>query len=76
MRHGDRMWKLRALRGEVKMTFRFSKSGDIIPVRLFFRNDCGYFLDITMYKEVADEKTGQVMWIDKNSISNVNADLL
>lgn len=32
-----------------------------IPIRMFLSNQSGYYLDISMYKEVTDEKTGQVV---------------
>lgn len=60
MRYGSRIWKLRVLQAEIKMTIRIMNSGNRIPVRLFLSNESGYYLDITMYKEVTDEKTGQV----------------
>ena len=39
---------------------RLLTSGKRIPIRVFVSNESGYYLDITMYKEVTDEKTGQV----------------
>ena len=61
MRYGSRIWKLRVLQAEIKMTIRILNTGKRIPVRLFLSNESGYYLDITMYREVTDEKTGQVM---------------
>lgn len=37
-------------------------SGARIPIRLFLSNESGYSLDMSMYKEVRDERTGQVMF--------------
>lgn len=34
--------------------------GARIPVRLHLANESGYYLDITMYKEVTDEASGKV----------------
>lgn len=31
-----------------------------IPIRLFLSNESGYYLDISTYKEVLDERVGQV----------------
>jgi hypothetical protein len=60
MRYGSRIWKVRVLQAEIKMTIRIVDNDDCIPVRLFLTNESGYNLDITMYKEVTDERTGQV----------------
>ena len=63
MRYGSRIWKLRVLQAEIKMTIKFINSENKIPIRLFLRNESGYYLDISMYKEVTDERTGQVRTI-------------
>ncbi|KAK2176007.1 hypothetical protein NP493_691g01001 [Ridgeia piscesae] len=60
MTYGRRIWQLRVLQAEIKMTIRLLNSGKRIPIRVFVSNESGYYLDITMYKEVTDEKTGQV----------------
>ncbi len=32
------------------------------PIRLFLTNESGYYLDISMYRESTDPRTGQVMF--------------
>ncbi|XP_022661132.1 acetyl-CoA carboxylase-like isoform X3 [Varroa destructor] len=59
LRYGPRLWKLRVLHAEVKMSIRLPGSGGkCVPVRLFLANDSGYFLDIYVYKEVIDPHMG------------------
>lgn len=62
MRYGSRIWKLRVLQAEIKMTIRIVKTDDKIPIRLFLSNESGYYLDITTYKEVLDERVGQIVY--------------
>uniref|UniRef100_A0A8W8JLD9 CoA carboxyltransferase N-terminal domain-containing protein n=1 Tax=Magallana gigas TaxID=29159 RepID=A0A8W8JLD9_MAGGI len=38
---------------------RFTSSDTSIPIRLFLTNESGYYLDMSMYKEVTDQNTGQ-----------------
>lgn len=60
MRYGSRLWKLRVLQAELKINIRLTTNGDVIPIRLFLTNESGYYLDISLYKEVTDPTTGQV----------------
>lgn len=60
MRYGPRLWKLRVLQAELRMTIRSSPGAKTSNVRLCLANDSGYFLDINLYKEVNDPKTGMV----------------
>ncbi|XP_056601991.1 acetyl-CoA carboxylase isoform X2 [Triplophysa dalaica] len=62
MRYGSRLWKLRVLQAELKINIRLTTTGDAIPVRLFLTNESGYYLDISLYKEVTDSTTGQIMF--------------
>uniref|UniRef100_A0A673HGU9 CoA carboxyltransferase N-terminal domain-containing protein n=1 Tax=Sinocyclocheilus rhinocerous TaxID=307959 RepID=A0A673HGU9_9TELE len=62
MRYGIRLWKLRVLQAELKINIRLTTSGDVIPIRLFLTNESGYYLDISLYKEVTDPSTGQIMF--------------
>jgi len=41
-------------------TCRLIHSGERIPIRLYLSNESGYSLDITMYKEVMDERVRKV----------------
>lgn len=59
MRYGSRLWKLRVLQAELKINIRLT-NGDVIPIRLFITNESGYYLDISLNKEVTDPSTGQV----------------
>ncbi|KAJ9595497.1 hypothetical protein L9F63_013319, partial [Diploptera punctata] len=60
MRYGPRLWKLRVLQAELKMTIRQSPNSKTSNVRLCLANDSGYSLDMWVYKEVTDPKTGVI----------------
>ncbi|KAM9329623.1 acetyl-CoA carboxylase 2 isoform 2-T2 [Gastrophryne carolinensis] len=62
MRYGSRLWKLRVLQAEVKINIRLTPTGKAIPIRLFITNESGYYLDISLYKEVTDPGTGHIMF--------------
>ncbi|CAB1321598.1 unnamed protein product [Coregonus sp. 'balchen'] len=62
MRYGSRLWKLRVLQAELKINIRLTPVGIAIPIRLFLTNESGYYLDISLYKEVTDPTTGQIMF--------------
>ncbi|XP_077530099.1 acetyl-CoA carboxylase isoform X3 [Haemaphysalis longicornis] len=62
MRYGPRLWKLRVLQAEIKMTIRPSLNGKCVPIRLFLANESGYYLDIALYKERLDPETGRVQF--------------
>ena len=58
MRYGPRLWKLRVLQAELKMTIRASPGSPTTNIRLCLSNDSGYSLDLFLYKEVTDLNTG------------------
>lgn len=60
MRYGSRLWKLRVLQAEVKINIRQTTTDSAIPIRLFITNESGYYLDISLYKEVTDSRSGNV----------------
>ncbi|CAG2058545.1 unnamed protein product, partial [Timema podura] len=60
MRYGPRLWKLRVLQAELKMTIRQTPNSETSNVRLCLANDSGYSLDLCLYKEVTDPKTGVI----------------
>uniref|UniRef100_A0A8C3KG99 acetyl-CoA carboxylase n=1 Tax=Calidris pygmaea TaxID=425635 RepID=A0A8C3KG99_9CHAR len=62
MRYGSRLWKLRVLQAEVKINIRLTPTATAIPIRLFLTNESGYYLDISLYKEVRDPGTGSIMF--------------
>uniref|UniRef100_UPI00358EE22F acetyl-CoA carboxylase-like isoform X2 n=1 Tax=Myxine glutinosa TaxID=7769 RepID=UPI00358EE22F len=62
MRYGSRLWKLRVLQAELKINIRLTPMGNAIPIRLFLTNESGYYLDISLYKEVTDNSIGQIMF--------------
>ncbi|XP_062445705.1 acetyl-CoA carboxylase 2 [Rhea pennata] len=62
MRYGSRLWKLRVLQAEVKINIRLTPTMTAIPIRLFLTNESGYYLDISIYKEVRDLGTGNIMF--------------
>lgn len=61
MRYGRRLWKLRVLQAELKINIRLTPSGNAVPIRLFLTNENGYYLDISLYEEVTDTASGQVI---------------
>jgi len=60
LRYGPRLWKLRVLQAELKMTIRQTPNSKIIPIRLCLTNESGYYLDISLYREINDPKTGLI----------------
>ena len=70
MRYGPRLWKLRVLQAELRMTIRMTPNGKCIPFRLFLANESGYLLDMHLYKEVRDPLTGQMKFEAWHGISN------
>lgn len=62
MRYGSRLWKLRVLQAEVKINIRQTTTDSAVPIRLFITNESGYYLDISLYKEVTDPRSGNVRW--------------
>lgn len=60
MRYGSRLWKLRVLQAEVKINIRLTPVAQVIPIRLFLTDESGYYLDISIYKEVNNPRTGNV----------------
>nr|XP_015828099.2 acetyl-CoA carboxylase isoform X2 [Nothobranchius furzeri] len=62
MRYGSRLWKLRVLQAELKINIRLTTTGNAIPIRLFLTNESGYYLDISLYKEVTDPTSRQIMF--------------
>uniref|UniRef100_E9PSQ0 acetyl-CoA carboxylase n=1 Tax=Rattus norvegicus TaxID=10116 RepID=E9PSQ0_RAT len=62
MRYGSRLWKLRVLQAEVKINIRQTTSDCAVPIRLFITNESGYYLDISLYKEVTDSRSGNIMF--------------
>uniref|UniRef100_A0A4W4E308 acetyl-CoA carboxylase n=1 Tax=Electrophorus electricus TaxID=8005 RepID=A0A4W4E308_ELEEL len=62
MRYGSRLWKLRVLQAELKINIRLTPTGSTIPICLFLTNESGYYLDISLYQEVTDPTSGQIMF--------------
>ncbi|RZF37309.1 hypothetical protein LSTR_LSTR005641 [Laodelphax striatellus] len=60
LRYGPRLWKLRVLQAELRMTIRQAPNGKTSNIRLCLANDSGYYLDLCLYKEVVDPKTGVI----------------
>jgi len=71
MRYGPRLWKLRVLQAELRMTIRPSPTSKTSNVRLSLANGSGYHLDICLYKEITDSKLGMVSSL--NTFKNFNA---
>ncbi|GAB6029960.1 hypothetical protein CHUAL_005655 [Chamberlinius hualienensis] len=58
IRYGPRLWKLRVLQAELKMTIRLTTNGKPNRISLCLANESGYYLDICMYKEIKFEAWG------------------
>ncbi|XP_031574256.1 acetyl-CoA carboxylase-like [Actinia tenebrosa] len=61
MRYGRRLWALRVLQAEIKVSIRLTPNGNVIPLRMFISNESGYYLDFCTYKEVVDSR-GQMVF--------------
>nr|XP_004227021.2 LOW QUALITY PROTEIN: acetyl-CoA carboxylase-like [Ciona intestinalis] len=62
LRYGSRLWKLRVLQAEIKVNIRLKDDGEPQPFRIFLTKESGYYLDISLYKEVTNPVTGQTMF--------------
>ncbi|XP_076277454.1 acetyl-CoA carboxylase isoform X2 [Lasioglossum baleicum] len=58
LRYGSRLWKLRVRHAEIKMAIRPSPGKPASIIRLCIANDSGYSIDLHLYTEVTDPKTG------------------
>ncbi|XP_033221569.1 acetyl-CoA carboxylase isoform X2 [Belonocnema kinseyi] len=58
LRYGPRLWKLRVRQAEIKMTIRPAPGKPTSNVRLCISNDSGYSIDLHLYTEAIDLKTG------------------
>jgi hypothetical protein len=66
MRYGSRLWKLRVLQAELKMTLRLTPDGEKVPIRIYLTNESGYYLDLSVYKEISDSVTGDITFESLN----------
>ncbi|CAF3694749.1 unnamed protein product [Rotaria sordida] len=62
LRYGLRLWKLRILQAELKMTLRLTPDAEPMPFRAFMTYESGYHLDISLYREVTNQATGQTVF--------------
>ncbi|UJR23581.1 hypothetical protein I4U23_026570 [Adineta vaga] len=62
LRYGIRLWKLRILQAELKMTIRLTPDSERIPIRASLTYESGYYLDISLYREVKNQTTGQTIF--------------
>lgn len=58
LRYGPRLWKLHVRQAEIKMTIRPAPGKPTSNVRLCIANDSGYSIDLHLYTEATDSKTG------------------
>ncbi|KAL6432779.1 hypothetical protein ACFW04_006277 [Cataglyphis niger] len=58
LRYGPRLWKLHVRQAEIKMTIRPAPGKPTSNVRLCIANDSGYSIDLHLYREATDPKTG------------------
>ncbi|XP_071847877.1 acetyl-CoA carboxylase-like isoform X3 [Apostichopus japonicus] len=63
MRYGPRLWKLRVLQAELKVSVRLPNEDRPVAFRVFVTNESGYNLDISTYQEEVDPVTQQVKFI-------------
>jgi len=68
LRYGSRLWRLRVLQAELKMTLRFTPDGEKTPIRIFLTNESGYYLDISLYIEITDKQTGNQYLTDSGKL--------
>jgi acetyl-CoA carboxylase/biotin carboxylase 1 len=59
---GIRLWKLRILQAELKMTIRLTPDSEPMPFRVFMTYESGYHLDISLYREVTNQSTGKTIF--------------
>ncbi|XP_034934564.1 acetyl-CoA carboxylase isoform X3 [Chelonus insularis] len=71
LRYGPRLWKLRVRQAEIKMTIRPAPGKPTSTVRLCIANDSGYSIDLHLYTETTEPKTGIIRFESYNS-SNAN----
>lgn len=71
MRYGPRLWKLRVLQAEINLIIRPSPNAGSSKIRLFLANDSGYYLDISLYTEIADPDTGIFVSFYNNLLINL-----
>ena len=64
LRHGERLWHLRVLEAEIRMSVKLHKHSQEMAVRFTVSNLSGYNLKINIYKEVIDFKTGNAYFRD------------
>ena len=62
LRYGIRLLKLRILQAELKMNIRLTPDSERIPFRVFLTYESGYYLDISLYREVTNQATGQTIF--------------
>lgn len=61
MRYGPRLWKLRVLQAELRVTIRLAPNEKkTTNIRMCVCNGSGYYLDLCLYKELRDPKTGLI----------------
>jgi hypothetical protein len=58
IRYGERLWRLRVMEAEIRVSVRTSVDGRETAVRFVVSNESGYFLNIHVYRESFDPLTG------------------
>lgn len=72
-RYGPRLWKLRVRQAEIKMTIRPAPGRPTANVRLCIANDSGYSIDLHLYTESTEPKTGIIRFESHGStVNNAN----
>ncbi|KAK0166882.1 hypothetical protein PV327_004353 [Microctonus hyperodae] len=70
LRYGPRLWKLRVRHAEIKMTIRPAPGKETSTARLCIANDSGYGIDLHLYTEARDPKTGVIRFESYNSTAS------
>ncbi|XP_012280846.1 acetyl-CoA carboxylase isoform X2 [Orussus abietinus] len=70
LRYGPRLWKLRVRQAEIKMTIRPAPGKPTSNLRLCIANDSGYSIDLHLYTEATDPKTGVIRFESYPSPTN------
>lgn len=70
LRYGPRLWKLKVRQAEIKMTIRPAPGKPTSNVRLCISNDSGYSIDLHLYTEAIDPKTGIIRFESYTASTN------
>ena len=69
-RYTKRLWKLRVLEAEIRILFQPDPSKEEFAIRFVVSNESGYYMNMSMYKEVPDANGGDPTYVsvDKDNL--------